>query len=90
MVAQAFGISVRHLNRVLREDGSATAERIRRQRMERCRRDLADPAHAADPVAAIGARWGFADPATFNRAFRNTFGVPPGEYRRWWRSEATP
>jgi AraC-like DNA-binding protein len=29
----------------------------------------------------VGARWGFRDAATFSRAFRATYGLPPGEYR---------
>jgi AraC-like DNA-binding protein len=29
----------------------------------------------------VGARWGFPDGATFNRAFRAFYGLPPGEYR---------
>ena len=33
-------------------------------------------------IVSIGARWGFPDPVTFNRAFRREYGLPPGEYRR--------
>lgn len=36
---------------------------------------------AARPVNAIAANWGLTDPAGFSRAFRNTYGMPPGEYR---------
>jgi len=82
VVAAAHAISVRQLSRILEEDGESATGWIRRQRLDRCRRDLLDPALAARTVAAIGARWGFADPVTFNRAFRREFGMPPGEYRR--------
>jgi AraC-like DNA-binding protein len=81
-VAEAHGLSIRQLHRVFQSDGESPSAWIRRQRLERCRRDLADPALASRPVVAIGARWGFPDPATFNRAFRRAFGLPPGEYRR--------
>jgi AraC-like DNA-binding protein len=81
-VADAQGISVRQLNRILEADGTSPSDWIRRQRLDRCRRDLIDPAQFSRPVAAIGSRWGFADPVTFSRAFRRQFGVPPGEYRR--------
>jgi AraC-like DNA-binding protein len=82
VVAAAHAMSLRQLNRILEEDGESPARWIRRQRLDRCRRDLLDPELADRPVAAIGARWGFADPATFNRAFQRQFGLPPGEYRR--------
>jgi AraC-like DNA-binding protein len=81
-VAAAHGLSLRQLNRILEEDGESPARWIRRQRLDRCRRDLLDPELADRPVAAIGARWGFSDPATFTRAFQRQFGLPPGEYRR--------
>jgi AraC-like DNA-binding protein len=82
LVAAAHAISVRQLNRILEADGQSPAEWIRRQRLDRCRRDLTDPTLAERPVAMVGSRWGFTDPATFNRAFRREFGMPPGEYRR--------
>lgn len=82
VVAAANAISVRQLNRILEDDGQSPADWIRRQRLDRCRRDLLDPALVSRPVGTIGARWGFADPATFNRAFQRQFGMPPGEYRR--------
>jgi AraC-like DNA-binding protein len=81
-IAAAHAISVRQLNRILREDGQSPSEWIRRLRLDRCRRDLVDPTLTTRPVAAIGSRWGFADPVSFNRAFRRQFGMPPGEYRR--------
>jgi AraC-like DNA-binding protein len=80
-VAAACGVSVRQLHRVFQATGTSPAAWIRRQRLEQCRRELVDPALADRPVVAIGARWGYPDPATFNRAFRREFGLPPGEYR---------
>ncbi|MFG1703709.1 helix-turn-helix domain-containing protein [Nonomuraea sp. M3C6] len=50
--------------------------------MERCRRDLFDPALSERPVRATGARWGFPDAAQFNRTFRTAYGLPPAEFRR--------
>jgi transcriptional regulator GlxA family with amidase domain len=54
---------------------------IRTRRLERCRRDLLDPAQATRPVAAIAARWGFRSAIHFSRVFRATCDVPPHEYR---------
>lgn len=80
-VASACGVSLRQLHRVFQAEGTTPAAWIRRQRLEQCRRELVDPARADRPIVAIGARWGYPDPATFNRAFRREFGLPPGEYR---------
>ncbi|HEX3753207.1 MAG TPA: helix-turn-helix domain-containing protein [Streptosporangiaceae bacterium] len=54
---------------------------IRRRRLERCLRDLRDERARSVPAAAIGARWGYPDPANFTRAFRREFGVPPSAAR---------
>jgi AraC-like DNA-binding protein len=57
------------------------ADWIRSRRLERCRRDLLDPALATRTVEAIGERWGLTDAAHFSRVFRRRFGAPPAEYR---------
>lgn len=80
-VADACGVSLRQLHRFFQAEGTTPAAYIRRQRLEQCRRELVDPALADRPVVMIGARWGYPDPATFNRAFRREFHLPPGEYR---------
>ncbi|WP_428993814.1 helix-turn-helix domain-containing protein [Actinomadura verrucosospora] len=64
------------------QDGQSVGEFIRRQRLERCHTDLADPELINRTVAHVGARWGFQDAAVFNRAFKAAYGIPPGEYRR--------
>jgi AraC-like DNA-binding protein len=43
--------------------------------------DSSKPALRALPVGAIGARWGFVDPAHFSRVFKAAYGMPPGEFR---------
>jgi AraC-like DNA-binding protein len=81
-VAAAHHISLRSLHQLFHDEGMTVAGWIRQRRLERCRRDLADPALAARPVAAIAARWGFCSAADFSRAFRAAHGMPPAEYRR--------
>ncbi|MFC5262687.1 helix-turn-helix domain-containing protein [Kribbella qitaiheensis] len=81
-IAAAHHISLRYLHRLFEPTGDGVAGLIRRRRLDRCRRDLLDPALIERPVAAIGARWGLADPAHFNRAFKSAYGLPPAEYRR--------
>ena len=81
MVAAAHHISRRYLHRLFEPTGTSAAMWIRSQRLERCRRDLLDPGLSHRPAYAIGARWGFGDPAHFSRVFRLAYGIPPGEYR---------
>jgi AraC-like DNA-binding protein len=80
-IAAAHHISFRYPHRLFEPQETTVAGWIRRRRLERCRRDLLDPALRWQPVAPIGARWGLANPAHFGRAFRAAYGVPPAEYR---------
>jgi len=89
-VAAANHISLRSLHQLFHDEGLTVAGWIRQRRLEQCRRDLADPALAARPVAAVAARWGFTSAADFSRAFRAVHGLPPAEYRRSARSANTP
>ena len=82
LVAAAHHVSVRQLHRLFEAEDTTVAAWIRRRRLERCRRDLADPALGAVPVSTVAARWGLPDPAHFSRVFRRVYGLPPAEYRR--------
>lgn len=81
-VAAAVPVSVRYLHKLFEAEQTTVAGWIRRRRLERCRDDLLDPATLHEPVGAVGARWGFADPAHFSRAFRAAYGLPPDRFRR--------
>ncbi|MGP4029378.1 helix-turn-helix domain-containing protein [Actinomadura sp. 3N407] len=81
-IAAAHHISVRHLHKLFHTEGHTVAGCIRRRRLERCRRDLADPRLAAHPISAIAARWGFTGPAHFSQAFRNAYGLSPRQFRQ--------
>jgi AraC-like DNA-binding protein len=80
-IAAAHHISLSYLHRLFEGSGSTVAAWVRQQRMERARRDLADPAMEGTPVQRIAARWGYTDHATFTRAFRAAYGMPPQAYR---------
>jgi AraC-like DNA-binding protein len=82
MIAGAHYISPRYLYKLFEPDQTSVAGWIRRRRLERCRRDLLDPALADRPVSAIAARWGLTNAAHFSRAFRAAYGVAPSDYRR--------
>lgn len=81
-IAAAHHISRSHLHRLFQDDGTGVMAWIRQQRIDRARRDLVDPAWHAVPIHRIATRWGFTHHADFTRAFRNTYGLPPSEYRR--------
>ena len=80
-IAAAHHISVSYLHRLFQEHETTLWAWIRQERMNRARRDLADPRLRHLPVHRIGARWGYLDHATFTRAFRASFGVPPRDFR---------
>jgi AraC-like DNA-binding protein len=80
-VADAHHISVRYLHKIFSAEPMTVAGHIRGRRLERCWRDLVDPAFAQWRVNAIARRWGYTNAAHFNRAFRDAYGMPPGEFR---------
>ncbi len=82
MIGDAHFISLRYLHKLFEAEQTSVAEWIRRRRLERCRRDLLDPALRSTPVATIAARWGLHNPAHFSRLFRARYGLPPAEFRR--------
>jgi AraC-like DNA-binding protein len=81
-VARAHHVSLRSLYKLFERERTSVAGLIRERRLERCRRDLLDPALAGLPVSAVAARLGLTNAAHFSRAFRAAYGVPPVEYRR--------
>ncbi len=80
-IAAAHHMSLRSLQQLFHDEGLTVAGWIRQRRLDRCRRDLADPALAARPIAAIAARWGFSSAAEFSRTFRAVHGLAPSDYR---------
>lgn len=80
-IAEAHQISTRQLHRLFQERGETVAGAIRERRLERCHRDLTDPAHRARSITDIAFRWGFADSAHFSRAFKSRFGLSPRRFR---------
>ena len=81
MIAEAHGISLRKLQRLFSAEGETVADIIRRARLGRCARDLADMELRGTSVTEICYRWGFSDSAHFSRAFKAEYGYSPKEYR---------
>jgi AraC-like DNA-binding protein len=81
LIADAHHISLRQLHKLFHSSGTTVAGWIRQRRLEHCSRDLVDPRAAELPVSAIGARWGYPDPAHFSRLFKAAYGMGPRDFR---------
>ena len=82
LIAQRYRTSTRRLHRLFESAGLSLGAWIRRARLERCRRDLANPKLVDQCITAIAFKWGFNEASHFSRAFRAQFGLPPKEFRR--------
>lgn len=81
-VARAHYVSPGYVRRLFARHGTSLSDTIRQERLERCARDLADPAASGNSILEIASRWGFKSAAHFSRAFRAAYGESPREYRR--------
>lgn len=80
-VAEAIGVSARHLSRIFQPTGMSPHSHILEQRLAKAREELADPGSRHLTIAEVAHRWGFASQAHFTRVFRRRFGRTPGETR---------
>ncbi len=81
-IARASYISTRYLHKLFESEGTSVSQWIRASRLERCRRDLADPTLAHQTILAIASRWGLPGAQHFSRVFRAAYGCSPSEFRR--------
>jgi AraC-like DNA-binding protein len=88
-LAAAHHMSLRSLHALFEHHEATVAGWIRHRRLERVRRDLADPAQRDLAVSAVAARWGLVNPAHFSRSFRAAYGLSPVEYRQRVLGRAT-
>ena len=77
-VCRAFGASRATVYRDFAEDGGIRTY-IRLRRLEAARRDLKAAPLARGRVRRIAERWGFENQSHFTRAFREAFGLAPGD-----------
>jgi AraC-like DNA-binding protein len=92
-VGRALGVSVRYLHKVLAPTGITLSAWVRRQRLERIGRDLADESLRGRTAGAIAARWGMPDTGHLSRALKAEFGMTASEIRRsgrWERGRPRP
>lgn len=78
--ARDLGMTPNYLSALFaREMGVTATEYLKRLRFERVRQLMQDPRKSLKQIAAA---CGFSDPLYFSRVFRQTYGMPPSEYRR--------
>ena len=79
IISQKLGVSVRTLQRKLKEEGRSHQDLLDEMRSELSRRYLQEPKLAICEVAYL---LGFSEPSAFHRAFRRWTGITPKEFRR--------
>ncbi|MCD2119465.1 MULTISPECIES: helix-turn-helix domain-containing protein [Rhodococcus] len=77
-VAAEAGMSVRHIQNLFREQGTAPRAWLYRTRVERARKYLLSTDLT---VAEVSEQSGFRDVSHFSRTFRAAYGSSPGRYR---------
>ena len=85
-VAQLVGISSRYLQDLFHAEGTTVSDWIWLRRLDKSRRDLADPLRAGDSIAQIALACGFADFGHFSHRYKDAFGTSPREDRARMRS----
>jgi AraC-like DNA-binding protein len=70
----------------LHVEGTTVSDWIWRRRLEKSRRDLADPLRANDSIAQIALACGFADLGHFSRRYKEAFGTSPRDDRAMLRN----
>ena len=78
-LARRLGVSRTRLFAAFQGQGLSIAETVRRERFERARTLLADPARSTEEIAYL---IGYADASAFGKAFRRSCGLTPTEWRR--------
>jgi AraC-like DNA-binding protein len=81
-LARHHFLSERYVREVFSHNGTTVSAFVRERRLERIRHELLDPRNRSTPLAAVAARWGFADASTFSREFTRQHGMNPSTYRR--------
>lgn len=79
-IARAHHVSVRALYKIWEDEPRSLRSTIREQRLDRCHRDLLDPALRHCTIAEIGHRWGLR-PERLSRLFHERYGCSPRELR---------
>jgi AraC-like DNA-binding protein len=81
-LAKQFGCSIRYVQRLFSEEDCTVSKYIRRQRLEGCKKQLADVAWLNHSITEIAFNWGFNSSAHFSRVFKEQYGISAREFRK--------
>ena len=78
-IARAHYVSTRYVHKLFAASGAGVSAWIREQRLEGAAGELRKSPETS--IAAVAARWGYLNPASFSRAFREKHGCAPRDVR---------
>jgi AraC-like DNA-binding protein len=79
--AESFDISVRYVHKLFATKGTTFGSYVASKRLDQIRKDLISPSCRKQPISIVAYRWGFNDLTTFNRTFKQRYGVTPSQCR---------
>lgn len=79
-IAQAHFVSTRYVHKLFASAGTGASAWIRERRLEGATAQLRESPDTS--IAAVAERWGYRNPASFSRAFRDRYGSAPRDVRR--------
>lgn len=82
LVAEANGVSTRHLHNLFQHSGLTVTRWIWERRLKAAREDLLNPGLAGSTITEIAYNRGFNDSAHFSRSFKTRYGIAPSQLRR--------
>lgn len=80
-IAARQNVTPRHLQRILAREGLHFNDMLRRARVAKARALLEDPRSASRTILSIALECGFPEASALNRAFRQEYGLRPGDVR---------
>lgn len=81
-LAERLQISVRTVHKRFEDADTTFGQWLLDNRLQACRRALADPQQAGFTISQIAFGWGFNDLSHFSKTFKTRFGLSPLQYRR--------
>ena len=81
-IAHAVNLSERYIHQLFSDEPLTLMKWIWSERLDRCAKELAEPALQNRSIGEIAYSWGFSDLAHFSRAFRERFGRAPRQFRQ--------
>ncbi|QGU08786.1 Transcriptional activator NphR (plasmid) [Corynebacterium occultum] len=79
-IAQAHFVSTRYVHKLFATSGTSASAWIRERRLEAAAQELRES--PAMTISVIATKWGYRNPGSFSRAFREMYGCSPRDLRQ--------